>query len=83
MKKILIFAFFSWQIGIPLAGQNLSQANASAKKATALHARRKRNAVTEPVQAVNVRIRARERIIPDFAGPAPLASTAMHPLFVR
>ena len=32
MKKILLFAFFSWQIGIPLAGQNLSQANASAKK---------------------------------------------------
>ena len=32
MKKILIFAFFSWQIGISLAGQNLSQANASAKK---------------------------------------------------
>ena len=32
MKKILLFAFFSWQIGISLAGQNLSQANASAKK---------------------------------------------------
>ena len=32
MKKILLFAFFSWQIGISLAGQNMSQANASAKK---------------------------------------------------